>query len=147
MKSKRIFSLTLLIFMLMSIFAFPVNASSRIVKNYSFTLTNSNEDDQHGLFDVNNGYQSKIFDGKPAAIRCTTYSNSTYNFKATLNWNSPTRATDFVWLNTNQRRTPSYLSGFGKKGQTFKLWARRDDRETVSSTVAKGSWSPDDKNY
>lgn len=39
MKSKRIFSLTLLIFMLMSIFAFPVNASSRIVKNYSFTLT------------------------------------------------------------------------------------------------------------
>lgn len=122
----------------------PSVATARTVGDFYFYMTNDNETDQTGLFNTTSPvWISKATSNTPAAIRCDTYTNSTYNYKSTLNYSNPIRATTFEWLNTGVRVEPTYLSGYGVAGQTYKIWARRDDRETSSYTTASGTWSPD----
>lgn len=122
----------------------PSVALARTIGTFNFSLTNSNETDQTGLFNTyDKTWIEKVNSNTPAAINCSSYSNSTYNYKSTLNYSNPTRATSFEWLNTGVRKEPTFLQGYGTAGETYKLWARRDDRETSSSSTASGTWSPD----
>jgi len=122
----------------------PSAAMARTIGSFSFSLTNSNETDATGLFNTyDKTWIAKANSNTPAAINCSSYSNSTYNYKSTLNFSNPTRATSFEWLNTGVRVEPTFLQGYGTAGDTYKLWARRDDRETSNSSTASGTWSPD----
>lgn len=118
--------------------------AARTIGDFYFYLTNDNENDQTGLFNATSPvWIAKQTRGIKAAISCDSYSNSSYNLKATLNYDNPTRATSFEWLVSNTRVEPTYLANYGLAGQSYKLWARRDDRETVNGTTATGTWSPD----
>lgn len=143
-KGSRILACVLSVMFLLGISSSALAA--RDIRDFYFSMTNSNESDQTGVFNTyDKRWVTKATKDIDAAIRCDTYSNSTYNYKSTLNYTDAIRATEFVWLNTNKRKTPEYLSGYGAKGDTYELWARRDDRETSSSSTARGTWSPDHK--
>ncbi len=133
--------------MVLSCFATPALAG-RTVDEYAFHMYDRNESDSTGVFsNVYPFYIAKVYSYKPAAIRCDHYYGGSYNFKSTLYRDSSHRATTYAWLNTGLRWQPTYVNGYGASGQTFKLWARRDNRETVFHTLALGTWSPDNKNY
>lgn len=123
----------------------PVAFANREIGDFQFALTNSNETDQTGVFNTyDQRWLEKYHSYTPAAINCSAYYYHTYNFKSTLNYDNPHRATTFVWLHTAIRMTPYYVNGYGAAGQTFELWARRDNRETSLYSIALGTWSPDD---
>ena len=107
-------------------------------------MTNSNESDTTGVFGTN--WSIKVTAGIPAAIRSDNYFYSTYRFRTALYAGYDKvndRATDFVWLDYGDRGTPSYVNGWGAANRSYIIYGRRDDRETVASTQAVGTYSSD----
>ena len=124
-------------------------AFAREIGGFYFELTNSNESDTTGVWHKPGGstlYLEKETTDRVCAISNNVYSGGSYNYKSALFWspNNNYRSTNYAWLSSGERETESFIGDYGDSGETHCIWARRDDRETVTYTFAYGTWSPDE---